>query len=90
MRSGAVAATVQIGKYRGFDMTVHYDTWEKKFILTLKGEMTHRVEVGADPRGNLVRIENVLAKMPDRLKAVQAQLANYEQQQATAQAQQRM
>ena len=80
------AATVQIGKYRGFDMTVHYDTWEKKFILTLKGEITHRVEVGADPRGNLVRIENVLAKMPDRLKAVQAQLANYEQQQAAAQA----
>jgi hypothetical protein len=80
------AATVQIGKYRGFDMTVHYDTWEKKFILTLKGEMTHRVEVGTDPRGNLVRIENVLAKMPDRLTAVQAQLANYEQQQAAAQA----
>ena len=82
----STAETVQIGKYRGFDMTVHYDTWEKKYILTLKGEMTHRVEVGSDPRGNHTRIENVLAKMPDRLKAVKAQLANYEQQRATAQA----
>ena len=81
----STAETVQIGKYRGFDMTVHYDTWEKKYILTLKGQMTHRVEIGADPRGNLTRIENVLAKMPDRLKTVQAQLENYIQQQAEAQ-----
>lgn len=81
----STAETVQIGKYRGFDMTVHYDTWEKKYILTLKGQMTHRVEIGADPRGNLTRIENVLAKMPDRLKTVQAQLENYIQQQSEAQ-----
>ena len=66
-------------------MSIHYDTWEKKYILTLKGQMTHRVEIGADPRGNLVRIENVLAKMPERLKTVQAQLQNYIQQQAEAQ-----
>lgn len=81
----STAETVQIGKYRGFDMSIHYDTWEKKYILTLKGQMTHRVEIGADPRGNLVRIENVLAKMPERLKTVQAQLQNYIQQQAEAQ-----
>ena len=81
----STAETVQIGKYRGFDMSIHYDTWEKKYILTLKGQMTHRVEIGADPRGNLVRIENVLAKMPERLKTVRAQLENYIQQQAEAQ-----
>ena len=81
----STAETFQIGKYRGFDMSVHYDTWEQKYILTLKGQMTHRVELGADPRGNLTRIENVLSKMPDRLKTVQAQLENYIQQQAEAQ-----
>ena len=82
----STAETVQIGRYRGFDMSVHYDTWEKKYILTLKGKMTHRVEVGADPRGNLTRIENVLAKIPDRIKSVTEQLRNYQTQQETARA----
>ena len=77
---------VQIGNYRGFSMSVTFDAFEKAFSLTLKGKMTHRVDLGKDPRGNLVRIDNTLDKMPERLSAVKAKLENLYQQQAAAQA----
>ena len=58
----------------------------KTYTLTLKGRMTHRVELGSDARGNLVRIENALDKMPERLRSVQEQLENLYNQQAAAKA----
>jgi hypothetical protein len=67
---------VHIGSYRGFTMHISFDAFEKTYNLTLKGEMTHRVELGKDPRGNLTRIDNALAQMPERLKSVQSQLDN--------------
>ena len=77
---------VEIGSYRGFSMSVEFSSFTKGYMLTLKGEMTHRVELGEDPRGNLTRIDNILAKMPERLTAVQTQLDNLYQQQAAAKA----
>ena len=75
---------VQIGSYRGFTMSVAFDSMWKTYTLTLKGRMTHRVELGSDARGNLVRIENALDKMPERLRSVQEQLENLYNQQAAA------
>ena len=40
--------------------------------------------LGTDPRGNLTRIDNALAQMPQRLEAAKAQLDNLCQQQAAA------
>ena len=77
---------VQIGSYRGFTMSVAFDSMWKTYMLTLKGQMTHRVELGSDARGNLVRIENALDKMPERLRSVQEQLENLYNQQAAAKA----
>ncbi len=77
------ADPVEIGSYRGFSMSVEFRGFVSGYVMTLKGEMSHHVELGEDPRGNLTRIDNALAKMPDRLKAVQAQLENlYKQQEA--------
>ncbi len=75
---------VQIGSYRGFTMSVAFDSMWKTYTLTLKGQMTHRVELGSDARGNLVRIENALDKMQERLRSVQEQLENLYNQQAAA------
>ena len=75
-----------IGSYRGFSMAVSFDSFSKEYTLTLKGEMTHRVELGSDARGNLTRIENALDKMPERLNYVKAQLENLYNQQAAAKA----
>ena len=77
---------VQIGSYRGFTMSVAFDSMWKTYTLTLKGRMTHRVELGSDARGNLARIENALDKMPERLRSVQEQLENLYNQQAAAKA----
>lgn len=77
---------VQIGSYRGFAMSVQFDTWKQEYTLLLKGQMTHRVTLGADPRGNLIRIDNALAQMPQRLEAVKNQLDNLFQQQTAAKA----
>ena len=77
---------VQIGSYRGFTMSVAFDSMWKTYTLTLKGRMTHRVELGSDARGNLVRIENALDKMQERLRSVQEQLENLYNQQAAAKA----
>ena len=46
--------------------------------------MTHRATLGTDPRGNLTRIDNALAQMPQRLEAAKAQLDNLYQQQVAA------
>ena len=81
-----VGQSAEIGSYRGFSMSVEFSGFVSGYILTLKGEMSHRVELGEDPRGNLTRIDNALAKMPDRLKAVQNQLDNLYKQQEAAQA----
>ena len=75
---------VQIGSYRGFIMSVEFEAWKQEYTLLLKGQMTHRATLGTDPRGNLTRIDNALAQMPQRLEAVKNQLENLYQQQAAA------
>ena len=77
---------VSVGSYRGFAMSVSFDAFRQEYMLLLKGEMTHRVTLGTDPRGNLTRIDNALAQMPQRLEAVKNQLDNLYQQQAAAKA----
>ena len=78
--------SVPIGTYRGFSMSLTVENFGKDFILTLKGKMSHRVELGKDARGNLVRIDNALAQMPERLQTVQSRLENVQAQLATAKA----
>ncbi|MBR4657278.1 MAG: hypothetical protein IKO68_12125 [Oscillospiraceae bacterium] len=75
---------VKIGSYRGFDILASYDTWERQYKLTLKGHAAHRLTLGSDPVGNLVRMENALARMPERLETAKAELENYRKQQAQA------
>ena len=75
---------IPIGSYRGFAMELSFDTFSKEFQLTLKGEMSHRVSLGADARGNLTRLDNALAGIPGRLEKGVEQLENLQNQQAAA------
>ena len=77
---------VQIGSYRGFQMSLTLEDFGREYILTLKGQMTHRVTLGKDPRGNLTRIDNALNGMSDRLNAVQGKLDSLYSQMETAKA----
>ena len=67
---------VPVGSYRGFQMSLTLENFGKDYILTLKGETTHRVELGKDAKGNLVRIDNALSGIQNRLDSTRAQLEN--------------
>lgn len=67
---------VPIGNYRGFAMSLTVEDFGREFVLTLKGQMTHKVLLGKDARGNLIRMENALNAMPERLRGVQERLDN--------------
>lgn len=67
---------VPIGSYRGFAMSLTLEDFGREYVLTLKGQMSHRVSLGKDARGNLIRIDNALAAMPDRLRNVRDSLDN--------------
>ncbi|MBR4394631.1 MAG: hypothetical protein IKT07_11520, partial [Oscillospiraceae bacterium] len=76
---------VELGHYRGFTITAEPSAFGQ-YRLCLCGEMTHSLELGSDPRGNLIRIENALEKIPERMRATQAQLETLIQQQEAAKA----
>ena len=75
---------VQIGTYRGFTMSLTLEDFGRDYVLTLKGQMTHRVTLGKDPRGNLTRIDNALNGMAERLTTVQGKLDSLYSQMETA------
>ena len=75
---------VTIGEYQGFRMKVSYDTFFSKFTINLKGQLSHDVEIGADPLGNLQRLSNALEGMTGRMEAVKQKLSNVEHQLETA------
>jgi len=77
---------LEIGSYRGFSMLLSVEDFGREFILTLKGQMTHRVTLGTDARGNLTRIDNALASMPERIQNVHSQLENLYSQMEAAKA----
>ena len=54
--------------------------------MTLKGEMTHLVDLGEDILGNVVRMDNALEKMPERLMAVEVGIQTLQQQLIAAKA----
>ena len=75
---------VPIGNYRGFQMELTFDSFRHEFDIVLKGAMSHRVPLGTDARGNLIRLDNALAGIPERLESAKEQLANlHNQQEAT-------
>ena len=76
----------EVGSYRGFTMALSVENFGQDYILTLKGQMTHRVTLGKDAIGNFTRIDNVLAAIPGRLESVKASLENLHRQMDEAKA----
>ena len=70
---------VHVGSFRGFDVEVSLEQFGKHG-LTLKGAAEHRIELGADARGNILRVENALASLDKKLDANRARLADLESQ----------
>ena len=75
---------VAIGEFQGFKMSVTFDSFSSKFTIALKGQLSHEVEIGADPLGNLQRLSNALDGMTGKMADVEQKLANVEHQLETA------
>ena len=70
---------VHVGTFRGFDVEVSLEQFGKH-VLTLKGTLEHHVELGADARGNISRIENALTALDKKLGALNTRLSNLQRQ----------
>ena len=75
---------VPLGKYRGFDLELSFDTFEKAYQVKIKGSLSRSVSLGTDAIGNITRIDNAIAKIPEQLEAKKQELETLEQQFATA------
>ena len=69
-----VNAPAVIGEYAGFKMAVYFDAFNHKFVMNLKGQLSHNLEVGSDPLGNISRINHALESMPKQLMEAQTKL----------------
>ena len=79
-----VNAPAVIGEYAGFKMAVSFDAFNHKFVMNLKEQLSHNLEVGSDPIGNIARINHALESMPKQLMEAQTKLETVEHQLETA------
>ena len=80
----AMGQTVPVGEYAGFAMKVTFDSFNRKFVMSLKGEISHNLEIGSDALGNITRINNVLENMDKELAEARTKLENVSHQLETA------
>lgn len=73
---------IEIGEYKGFKMMLSFDTMDRKFYMSMKNNLSYKVELGSDPSGNITRIDNVLNGIENKLSNTESNLEdtkkNYE------------
>ena len=77
---------IPLGKYRGFDLELSFEPFEKAYQVKIKGSLSRSISLGTDAIGNITRIDNAIEKLPERLEAKKQELSTLEQQFATAKA----
>ena len=77
---------VVLGEYRGFELSVRYEPVRNEQQAVLKGKAIYPVVLGADPHGNITRLDNLLAGFDERIANAENRLENLQQQQTAAQA----
>ena len=75
---------VEIGEYAGMRMKVTFDSFNRKFVMSLKGGLSHNFELGSDAFGNITRLHNVLDGMAGKLSEAETTLNNVTHQLETA------
>ena len=78
-------ATIPLGKYRGFETELSFDTTECSYCVTVKGETGKQVSLGDDVFGNITRIDNAVERFADDLEKAKDSLADTKNQFETAQ-----
>jgi len=78
-------APVPLGRYRGFETELSFDTTERFYCVTIKGETGKQVSLGDDVFGNITRIDNAVERFADDLEKAKDSLADTKNQFETAQ-----
>ena len=79
---------IPLGEYRGFSMTLAYDSYGKTYKLVLQGQLSHDVTLGTDTYGNITRIDNALENTVSKRENCEKGLADVKIQLETAQGEQ--
>ena len=69
-----------VGDYKGFELTMAWDSFYRKYSLLVKKNMTYQLELGSDEIGNITRLNNLLDGLEDKLEGCKEQLEQYEKQ----------
>lgn len=77
---------LEIGSYKGFDMSLSYDSFAQEFHLELQREMSYTVTLGTSESGNILRIDNALDSIEKRIENSKEQLETLNEQLSTAKA----
>lgn len=75
---------VQLGQYRGFALSLRYDSDTADYKLTMKGVLSHTISLGADIYGNIVRMDNLIDGLVKELESYRAILQDTQTQLANA------
>jgi len=72
-------STLDIGSYKGFETSIHYDSFRAEFNLYLKhgdSEYSHKVTLCKTPKINLERIDAEISLIPQKLVNSREQLTS--------------
>lgn len=69
-----------IGKYRNMDLEVSYNFFTNAHDFSLNGAAKHSGELGTSADGNIIRLDNALDKMPEKLKRLEDKLTSTKEQ----------
>ena len=69
----------EIAEYRGFKISTYFSTYDNKYKLCLKGNAEYFAEFGADPGGNILRMDNLIEKILEIKKDFENKLTTYQE-----------
>ena len=83
-RMGIEQAGMKIGEYRGFEMKLEFNKQKASFAINLQGALAHKVDIGNNALGNIMRLDNELAELPKYFENNKIKLEDLQNQLKTA------
>ena len=75
---------IPLGKYRGFETELLFNTAERNYEVRLKGATSRNVPLGDDACGNIIRLDNGIERFAESLSLAENDLENTKNQLETA------
>ena len=75
---------IPLGKYRGFETELLFNTAERNYEVRLKGATSRNVPLGDDAHGNIIRLDNGIERFAESFSLAENDLENTKNQLETA------